>query len=196
MSHTDSETVQQLLAGVRAGDPESLDRLFPLVYDELRRLAATIRQGRAGETLNATALVHEAYLKLAASRGTHVHDRAHFLRIAARAMRQILADAAAYRSAAKRGGGQPLVTLDDSITEKADLSPDELLDLDRALTALGERYPRQLAVVECHLFSGLTLEETGEAVGISTPTVARDLRFARAWLSNRLRHETAGPKTT
>lgn len=195
LSNTESATVQQLLAGVRAGDPGSLDRLFPLVYDELRRLAAIVRQGRAGETLNATALVHEAYLKLA-DRETPVHDRAHFFRIAARAMRQILADAAAYHAAAKRGGGQPLVTLDDSIAARAVLSPDELIDLDRALTALGERYPRQLAVVECHLFAGLTLEETGEAVGVSTPTVARDLRFARAWLSSRLRDAAAETKTT
>jgi RNA polymerase sigma factor (TIGR02999 family) len=179
--------VLELLAGIRTGDPGSLDRLFPLVYDELRRLAATVRQGRAGETLNATALVHEAYLKLAASSGPEVQDRAHFFRIAARAMRQVLADAATHRSAAKRGGGQPLATLDDAVAANQDLTPDELLDLDRALTALGERNPRQLAIVECHLFTGLTLEETGEAVDVSVSTVIRDLRFARAWLSKRLR---------
>src|SRR5690606_8793059 len=186
VSAPNSETVQQLLAAVRAGDRESLDRLFPLIYDELRRLAATVRQGRAGETLNATALVHEAYLKLVAGTGVEIKDRAHFFRVAARAMRQVLADAAAHRTAAKRGGGQPLVTLDDSVGVKRDLVPDELLDLDRALTALGERNPRHLAVIECHIYAGLTLEETAEAVGVSVPTVVRDLRFAKAWLSKRL----------
>lgn len=191
MSNSETETVLELLAAVREGDPDSLDRLLPLVYDELRRLAATVRQGRAGETLNATALVHEAYLKLAASGGLEVRDRTHFFRIAARAMRQVLADAAAHRSAAKRGGGQPLVTLDDAVATHHYLTPDDLLDLDRALTALGERNPRQLAIIECHLFTGLTIEETGEAVGVSAPTVARDLRFARAWLSKRLRDGAA-----
>lgn len=179
--------VLELLAAVRSDDPGALDRLFPLVYDELRRLAAVVRQGRAGETLNATALVHEAFLKLAASSGPSVRDRAHFFRVAARAMRQVLADAAAHRSAARRGGGQLLVTLDDTVSATPALTPDELLDLERALQALGERNPRQLAVVECHLFAGLTLEETGEAVGASVPTVVRDLRFARAWLTRRLR---------
>lgn len=195
MPNSETETVLELLAAVREGDPGSLDRLFPLVYDELRRLAATVRQGRAGETLNATALVHEAYLKLAASSGPKVQDRAHFFRIAARAMRQVLADAAIHRSAAKRGGGAPLVTLDDGLATNQDLSSDELLDLDRALEALGERNPRQLAIVECHLFAGLTLEETGEAVAVSVPTVVRDLRFARAWLSKRLRNEASDVHT-
>lgn len=194
VSNTDTETVLQLLEGIRAGDAESLDRLFPLVYDELRRLAATVRRGRAGETLNATALVHEAYMKLVASAGPEVRDRAHFFRIAARAMRQVLADAAAHRSAAKRGGGQPLVTLDEAVDSRPALTPDELLDLDRALTALGERSPRQLAAIECHTFAGLTLEETAEAVGVSVPTVVRDLRFARAWLSRRLRDGAAGAR--
>lgn len=187
------ETLLQLLAAVRSGDAESLDRLFQLVYDELRRLAATVRRGRAGETLNATALVHEAYVKLAATSVLEVHDRAHFFRIAARAMRQVLRDAAAHRSAAKRGGGQPLVTLDNAIAADQSLTPDELLELDRALTALGERNPRQLAIVECHLLTGLTLEETAEAVSTSVATVSRDLRFARAWLSRRLRGGNGGP---
>lgn len=168
MSNPETETVLELLAAVRAGDPGSLDRLFPLVYDELRRLAATVRRGRAGETLNATALVHEAYMKLAASSGPEVRDRAHFFRVAARVMRQVLADAAAHRSAAKRGGGQPLVTLDDAVASNPDLTPDEILDLDRALTALGERNPRHLAVIECHIYAGLTLEETAEAVGVGS----------------------------
>ncbi len=194
MPNSEAETVIELLAAIREGYPGSLDRLFPLVYDELRRLAVAVRQGRAGETLNATALVHEAYLKLAASSGPPVRDRAHFFRVAARAMRQVLADAAIHRYAAKRGGGQPLVTLDDAVAASPNLTPDELLDLDHALTALGERNPRQLAIVECHLFTGLTLEETGEAVDVSVATVVRDLRFARAWLSKRLR-DGAGETT-
>lgn len=193
MPNSETETVLELLAAVREGDPESLDRLFQLVYDELRRLAEAVRRGRAGETLNATSLVHEAYMKLAASPGLEVHDRAHFFRIAARAMRQVLSDAAARRSAAKRGHGQPLVTLETTtITADRGLTGDELLDLDRALTALGERNPRQLAIVECHLLVGLTLEETAAAVSTSVATVGRDLRFARAWLSKRLRDGTDG----
>jgi len=182
--------MDDLIGAIRAGDPESLSRAFQLVYDELRRLAATVRRDRAGETLNATALVHEAYMKLAASAKLDVRDRAHFFRLAARAMRQVLRDAAAQRSAGKRGGGQPLFTLDNSIVEDKELAPEELLDLDQALTALGERNPRQLAIVECHLLAGLTLEETAEAVSASVATVGRDLRFARAWLSRRLRGGT------
>lgn len=126
-------------------------------------------------------------MKLAAGTAPEVRDRAHFFRIAARAMRQVLVDAAAHRSAVKRGAGQPLATLDDAVaTGRPELTPDELIDLDRALAALGERNPRHLAVVECHLFAGLTLAETAEAVGVSVPTVVRDLRFARAWLSRRI----------
>jgi RNA polymerase sigma factor (TIGR02999 family) len=187
VSPSETRSVIQLLGAVRAGVPGSLERLFPVVYDELRRLAETVRRGRAGETLSATALVHEAYVKLAASPELAVQDRAHFCRVAARAMRQVLADAARHRSAGKRGGGESLVTLDDPVAVKPSLTPDELHDLDRALTALGERSSRQLTVVECHLFAGLTLEETAAAVGVSVPTVVRDLRFARAWLSNQLR---------
>src|SRR5690606_33895628 len=166
--------MNDLLAAIRAGDSDSLGHAFHLVYVELRRLAATVRRGRAGGTLNATALVHEAYMKLAASSTLDVRDRAHFFRLAARAMRQLLRDAAAQRSAAKRGGGQPLATLDNSIAEEQELTPEELLDLDQALTALGERNPRQLAIVECHLLAGLTLEETAEAVSASVATVGRD----------------------
>ena len=164
--------------------PDALDRHFAIVYDQLRRLAAAVRRGRAGETLNTTALVHEAYMKLAGSEHLTWRDRGHFFRIAARAMRQVLADAAARQRTAKRGGA--LVTLHEGLDAATTLTPTDILDLNRALTELGERNPRQLAVVECRIFAGLSVEETAEAVGASVPTVVRDWRFARAWLSTRL----------
>lgn len=185
------ESIPRWVDAARSGDREALDRFFSALYDELRRLAAVVRRDRAGETLNTTALVHEAYLKLVASAELSWQDRLHLFRVAARAMRQVLADAAERRVAAKRGGGVPLATLDDSLQAEPALTPEEVLDLDRALTALGERNARQLAVVECRFFAGLSLEETAEAVGASLPTVVRDWRFARAWLSRRLGGETS-----
>lgn len=189
MSTYAPDPVSQLLDDARAGDLESINQLFGLVYDELRRLAAAVRRSRATDTLNTTALVHEAYVKLTGSLHLGWRDRAHFLRIAARAMRQVLADAAARSAAAKRGLGVAMVTLDDAPETGLTLTPDEILDLDRALTALGKRNPRQLEVVECRFFAGLTLEETAEAVGASVATVVRDWRFARAWLSRWLKEE-------
>ncbi len=165
---------------------DAVDDMFPAVYDELRRLAEAVRRGRQGETLNATALVHEAYMKLVPSVELAWRDRAHFFRLAARAMRQVLADAAAARVAQKRGGGMAAVTLDDSVATQPDLTPDEIVELDRALTELEAENPRQARVIECRFFAGLSLEETAEAVGVSVPSVTRDWRFARAWLSRRM----------
>jgi len=165
---------------------DAVHDMFPAVYDELRRLAEAVRSGRRGETLNATALVHEAYLKLVPSVELAWHDRAHFFRIAARAMRQVLADAAAARVTQKRGGGAVVVTIDESVAARPDLTPDEILELDRALDALEAENPRQARVVECRFFAGLSLEETAEALGVSVPSVTRDWRFARAWLSRRM----------
>lgn len=187
MSNPAPDSVTQLLHAARTGDRESLDRAFTLVYHELRRLAATVRQGRGVETLSATALVHEAFLKLVPSADLDWHDRSHFFRVAARAMRQVLADAAEQRATAKRGGGLVHFTLDDAVPGSPALNPDELLDLDRALHELSALNPRQATVVECRFFAGLSLEETATAVGTSVPSVTRDWRFARAWLSQRLR---------
>lgn len=181
------ELTTRLLSAAGSGDREALDRVFGLVYEELRRLAAAVRRDRASETLNATALVHEAYLKLLASANQTWKDRVHFLRVAARAMRQVLADAAAHRAAQKRGGGLALLTLDGSSPAESVLGPDDVLDLHRALDELAELSPRQAAVVECRFYAGLSLDETAEALGVSVPTVTRDWRFARAWLSKRLR---------
>ena len=180
------QEITVLLEAARSGDEGALDRAFPLVYDELRRLASMVRSGRAGETLNATALVHEAYLKLFRSTGLSWNDRSHFFRLAARAMRQVLMDEAERSAAAKRGGGVLDVTLFEGIADRTRLQAAELIDLDRALTELGEDSPRCVDVVECRFFAGMSAEETAEALELSPSTVTRDWRFARAWLTDRL----------
>jgi len=182
---TDNQ-VTMLLRAAGRGDEAALDRVFPLVYDELRRLASMVRSGRASETYNATALVHEAYLKLTRSQSLAVADRAHFLNLAARAMRQVLVDKATERAAQKRGGGQIHITLADSHGDERDLHHEELLDLDRALRALAEENERAARVVECRYFGTMSAEETAAALDISLPTVTRDWRFARAWLTRHL----------
>lgn len=177
------EGVTRLLHRLRDGDPGALDRLFPVVYDELRRIAGwQMRRERAGHTLDATALVHEAYLRLAAGAGLRPSDRAHFLGIAARAMRQVLVDHARRQGAAKRGGGLRRTT----ITGKdipAELDPDALLALDQALEGLEERQRR---IVEMRFFAGLEETEIAEALGVSTRTVQRDWLRARAWIYQEL----------
>ena len=174
------------LRAVQAGDPAAHDALYARVYDELRRLARRLRAGRAGATLSTTALVHEAYDKLRPERGAAWEGRAHFFGVAARAMRDVLVDAARRRAAAKRGGGAALVTLGDDAAAQA-VRPDELLALDEALDRLGALDPRQLRVVECRYFAGLTAAETAEALGVSLSTVEREWRGARAWLALELR---------
>lgn len=177
------DEITTLLAGLREGERAATDRLFELVYDELRRLARQVRRGRASETLNTTVLVHEAYLKLAPSEGLPASDRIHFRRLMGRAMRQVLADAARRRTAAKRGGREVAVTLDPAVA--GDLVPRavEFLDLDRALEELRRIDERRADVVECRFFAGLDVEETAEALGISPATVKRDWRVTRAWLA-------------
>lgn len=183
----DDSQVTALLRAAGSGDEGALDRAFPLVYDELRRLASMVRSGgRASDTFNATALVHEAYLKLVRSKSLTWRDRAHFLNLAARAMRQVLVDKAAERAAEKRGGGQERITLADAPGAEISLSHEDLLDLDRALTELAAEHARAARVVECRYFGAMSAEETAEALEISLPTVTRDWRFARAWLTDRL----------
>ncbi len=183
---TDRSDVTELLLGLTDDRERAVDRLFPLVYDELRRLAAArLRAERAGHTLSATALVHEAYLKLVNQDRVDWQNRAHFFAIAARAMRRILMDYAIARNAEKRGGGAPMVTLgEDSARQEANF--DDLLAVNEALSRLGKLDARQERVVELRFFGGLTLEEVAGVLEISLASVNRDWRAARAFLTAEL----------
>jgi RNA polymerase sigma factor (TIGR02999 family) len=179
-------TVTQLLQAWSGGNREAIDQLFPIVYEELRRQAARhLRAERAGHTLQATALMHEAYIKLVDQREVRWQNRAHFFGIAAQAMRRILVDHARARHAAKRGGSAIQVPLEEA-HDVAEASGVDLLDLDRALTRLAEFDPQQARIVELRYFSGMSIEETAEALGISPATVKRDWSMARAWLRREL----------
>jgi RNA polymerase sigma-70 factor (ECF subfamily) len=169
-----------------ADDRQSLDSLLPIVYQELRRLAANyIRRERPGQTLQPTALVHEAYLRLMKDRPDRWQNRAHFCAIAAHSMRQILIERARARAALKRGGAQPRVTLNEALVAGGDQSFD-LLELDVALEKLAALDPEQARLVELRFFGGLTVEETAEAMSISPATVKRHWAIARAWLAREL----------
>ena len=170
-----------------ADDREGLDQLFSATYEELRRLAARVRSDDPGATLTPTTLVNEAWLKLAASPNVGFESRLHFRRIAARAMRQVLVEAARRRHSQKRGSGSALVTFDESLDAPASTARD-LLGLDAALDALNQISPRQAAIVEQRFFGGLNVSETAELLGISDATVLRDWRLARAWLARELRN--------
>jgi RNA polymerase sigma factor (TIGR02999 family) len=177
-----SNQVTQLLVRWREGDRDALEELMPLVYDELRRLARHyLRQERGDHTLQSTALVHEAYLRLAGQNPPQWQNRAHFFGIAARVMRQILVEYARGRNTAKRGGDACRLTLDDSIAlpQQSDV---DVVELDRALTELSELDEQQGRIVELRFFAGLTIEDTSEVLGISPATVKRDWVSARAWL--------------
>jgi RNA polymerase sigma factor (TIGR02999 family) len=166
----------------RDGDHEALEELMPLVYDELRRLAGHyLRQERNDHTLQSTALVHEAYLRLAGQNPPQWQNRAHFFGIAAHLMRQILVEHARGRGAAKRGGGAFRVTLTEAIAAPDQLDID-VVELDKALTSLAELDQQQSKIVELRFFGGLTIEDTSEVLGISPATVKRDWTIARAWL--------------
>ena len=174
--------VTRLLDDVRDGDSDALDRIYPYVYEELRAVAARqLRREQHGHTLHPTALVHEAYVKLAGG-GLDASSRSHFLAIAARAMRQVLVDHARRRSAQKRGGEWHATTLTDG-SASVELQPAELIALDAALATLDER---QRQVVECRFFGGMEEREVAEALGISERTVRRDWVKARAWLYREL----------
>jgi RNA polymerase sigma factor (TIGR02999 family) len=182
LPHETSSPVTQLLVRWREGDREALEALMPLVYDELRRLAHHyLRQERSDHTLQSTALVHEAYLRLAGQNPPQWQNRAHFFGIAAHIMRQILVEYARGRGAAKRGGSACRVTLDESIAVPQQMDVD-VVELDRALTGLAELDPQQSRIVELRFFAGLTIEDTSEVLGISPATVKRDWVTARAWL--------------
>jgi RNA polymerase sigma factor (TIGR02999 family) len=179
--------VTRLLRELGDGDPRALDRLYPLVYDELRRAAQrALRAERAEHTLQATELVHEVFLKLAGSGPGHVHDRSHFLGVAARAMRQVLVDHARRRNAAKRGGELVRTTLGDSAFVSGPLSAEELIALDDALERLEAYDGRLRRVVEMRYFAGLSEREIATALGVTERTVQRDWVKARAWLHKEL----------
>lgn len=181
-----TSSLTRLLDAAHEGDPEAFDAGFALVYDELKSLAQRQRRRWHGDhTLNTTALVNEAYLKLAGADPPGVEGRAHFFALASTAMRHILCNHAREQSAQKRGGGAAHVTLDESGPAGAAASADHddtLLALDRALRRLEAVAPRQSRVVECRFFGGLSVEETARALDLSPRTVKRDWAVAQAWL--------------
>jgi RNA polymerase sigma factor (TIGR02999 family) len=172
--------------GVTPEQRRELDYLFSLTYEELRRLAATLRRNDPGVTLNTTALVNEAWLKLAKSPHFASTSPLHFKRIAARAMRQLLVEAARRRNAGKRGGGAMFVTLDDAAGVAAS-TEENLLALDAALVELAQLSPRQAMMVEARFFGGLDMAETASLLNVSEATLLRDWRAAKAWLAYKLR---------
>ena len=178
--------ITQLLVAWGAGDESALEELAPLVHAELRRLAHRYMGGeRAGHTLQTTALVNEAYLRLIDWKSVRWQSRAHFFGVSAQLMRRILVDFARARGYRKRGGGTPRVALDEAAAVSDERGAD-LLALDEALRALAELDPRQSKVVELRFFGGLTVEEAAEVLKVSPATVERDWSFARAWLHREL----------
>lgn len=182
------------LSQARAGDPQAAAELFPLVYAQLRRLAAAYLARRAaGHTLQPTALVHEAFMRMCPGEAGFA-DRAHFIAVAATAMRQILIDHARRRGAQKRGGAQQRVTLDgQGLAGEEALSPVDVLALDAALTRLAALSPRQARVVELQFFGGLTVAEVAEVMAVSKSLVEKEWRRARAWIRGALAEGDGGP---
>ncbi|MGB8510353.1 MAG: sigma-70 family RNA polymerase sigma factor [Pyrinomonadaceae bacterium] len=184
------EDVTQILQEMSGGDKDAPARLMPLVYDELRRLANHyLRQERPDHTLQPTALVHEAYLKLIDQTRVDWQNRAHFFGVAAQSMRRILVDHARRHQASKRGGPQQKLSLDEAVNH-AQTRDVDLVRLDDALHALAALDARQSRVVELRFFGGLTIEETAEALGISPATVKADWSMAKAWLRREIETES------
>jgi len=178
--------VTQLLLRWKDGDEKAFHEMLPLVYDELRRLARRYLQHEApGHTLQSTALVHEAYLRMM-DQNTSWQNRAHFFGIAAQMMRRVLVDHARSRSAAKRGEGARMVTLDPAIAAPEKRTVD-IEALDEALTSLGKVDPRQERIIELRFFAGLSIEDTSEALQVSPATVKREFAMAKAWLYREMR---------
>jgi RNA polymerase sigma-70 factor (ECF subfamily) len=184
-----STMVAELLDATRRGDAAAYDRLLPLLYNELRAIAGRHMRGeRPDHTLQPTALVHEAFLRLVGGSPVHFEDRTHFLRAASQAMRRVLVDHARARTAAKRSGDLR-VTLDEAIAGHDDRIVD-LLVLDDAMTRLAAAEPRWARVVELRIFGGLEVAEVAEALGISPATAKRDWQFAKGWLARELGADT------
>ena len=182
LTGTDSAVVTRLLNQAAAGDAHASEELLPLVYQELRRLARSkMRRERSDQTLQATALVHEAYLRLVGNGAAKWDDRWHFFAAAAEAMRRIIVDNARRRASIKHGGGRERSDL-DGIELTIDVPADDLLALDEALEQLAERHPDKAQLVKLRYFAGLTIEQASQAMNISTATAERYWSFARAWL--------------
>jgi RNA polymerase sigma factor (TIGR02999 family) len=183
---TPPQDVTALLLAWHRGESGALDRLLPLVYAELRRVArARLRDERPGHTLQATALVHEAYVRLVGGHGPTPQTRVQLFSVAARLMREILVDHARRKAASKRGGSVTIVGLEETI-EAPPVAPIDILTLDQALSELHARDPRLCRVVELRFFAGLTIGETADVLEISAATVERDWAVSRAWLHQRL----------
>ena len=196
MSETQApEAVTRLLVEWQNGSQKALDRLMPLVYAELRAIAGRyLSRESPSHTLQSTALVHEAYLRLVGQRSVLWQNRAHFFGIAAQMMRRILVDHARHQHRDKRGGDTPKLSLDDAMAVAEPEAPEgevDLLALDEALTALSAIDPRGARIVELRFFSGLTIEETAEVLAVSSGTVKRDWSTARAWLYREMRQPSA-----
>ena len=190
IADSEARNVTQLLAAYRAGDREAMERLVPLVYAELRRIAARyVRGERSEHTLQPTALVHEAYLRLVEQQDVQWQNRAHFLGCAAQLMRHILIDHARARRAGKRGGGGARVTLGEA-SELAQERAVDLIALDDAMKALEALDPRQSRMVELRYFGGLSIEETAEVLGMSSAQVRREWTAVRVWLRRELQRES------
>ena len=186
MQEPSSHPVTELLVRWRGGDSGALEKLMPLVYDEMRRLAHSyLRRERPDHTLQSTALVHEAYVRLTGNAPPQWQDRAHFFGIAANLMRQILVEYARGRNAAKRGGGAIKLAI-DTLNEPSERPDLDIVALDDALKDLTRIDPQQSRVVELRFFAGLSIEETAEVLGISASTVKRDWNTARFWLFREL----------
>src|SRR5689334_3639012 len=180
--------VTRILSAIEQGDPHAAEQLLPVVYDELRKLAAQkLAQEKPGQTLQATALVHEAYLRLVGTgEEPHWDNRRHFFAAAAESMRRILIDRAREKRAEKRGGARKRLDI-DSLDLVSTASPDQLLAVDEALAKLARDDPAAARLVELRYFTGLTVDEAGKALGISTATAYRHWNYARAWLHAELR---------
>ena len=192
--NSSSQNITKLLLNWRNGDQEALDRLMPLVYEELRRMANYyMRNERKGHTLQTSALVNEAYLRLVDHENIEWQNRSHFFGLAAQAMRRILVDHARSRNYQKRGGAAQQVSLDEAATLAEDRAA-ELIALDDALQELAKLDPRKSQIVEMRYFGGLTGEEVAEALSISTATVSRDWETAKAWLLRELSKSESVPR--
>jgi RNA polymerase sigma factor (TIGR02999 family) len=181
-------SLTELLRQAGGDDREALDRIIPVVYDELRRMARKQLAGHRRHTLDTTALVDEAYLRMVDRDAVPLGSRAFFFGAAARAMRQVLVDAARRRNRDKRGGGKAGTELKEEWVA-ADGIAAQVLELDEGLERLAEHYPRQARVIECRFFAGMSVEETAEAMDLSERTVVRDWTMARAWLYRELRDD-------
>jgi RNA polymerase sigma-70 factor (ECF subfamily) len=184
------QEISFLLEEWSSGNQSALDQLMPIIYDELRRLAhAYMKRERAGHTLQTTALVNEAYLKLVNQERAQWHNRKHFFAVSAQLMRRILVDRARTKNYQKRGGGEQTLSLDEALTISADNQAAEIIALDEALKELSAFDERKSQVVELRYFGGLSVEETADVLKISPVTVRRDWATAKAWLYSRIKDE-------